>query len=147
MQLYTLILPLPCLTIFLACLLCICSPSLIQHQKHPSDVNLLILVSSNHTTLLQSSTVQCWCIFANSSLFFKLFLLINGFSGFAIESMYAFFKILRTVQGLTLTTNCDLRPWVTQIALSLQPLAVCLTQNSFYLLVNLTDLPDFIGGF
>jgi len=61
--------------------------------------------------------------------------------------MYAFFKVLRTVQGLTLTLNCDLRSWVTQIALSLQPLAVCLTQNSFYLLVNLADLPDFIGGF
>src|SRR5882757_5716130 len=37
------------------------SPAFFQAHFLPSDPSLLIFVSSDHTTLFQSSTVQCWC--------------------------------------------------------------------------------------
>src|SRR4029079_7022229 len=44
------------------------SPFFFQAHFLPSDPNLLILVSSDHTTFFQSSTVQCWCFKAKSNL-------------------------------------------------------------------------------
>jgi hypothetical protein len=42
-------------------------PGFCHTQDLPSDPNLLILVSSDQITLLQSSRVQCWCSRASSS--------------------------------------------------------------------------------
>src|SRR3954453_22272182 len=44
------------------------SPGLFHTQCFPSDPKRLIFVSSDQTTCIQSSTVQCWCAMAKSSL-------------------------------------------------------------------------------
>src|SRR6266568_3337533 len=45
----------------------------------PSDPILLILVSSDQMTLVQSSTVQCWCLRAKASLYCLCFTDKSGF--------------------------------------------------------------------
>src|SRR6266404_1265769 len=55
------------------------SPALFQGHFLPSDPSLFIFVSSDHTTLFQSSTVQCWCSRANSILSFLCLCESSGF--------------------------------------------------------------------
>src|SRR5271156_913699 len=55
------------------------SPGFFHTHFLPSDPNLLILVSSDHTTFFQSSTVQCWWAKAKSILAFLCLLERKGF--------------------------------------------------------------------
>ncbi|KAG1223455.1 hypothetical protein G6F68_015176 [Rhizopus microsporus] len=57
MALHTWIDPPPCLTVSFTCLGWIVPVSLTHTQVRPSEHSLFILVSSDHTTRLQSSTV------------------------------------------------------------------------------------------
>src|SRR5258706_11915911 len=59
--------PPPNLTVPLTWWSCRPDPGFFHTQDLPSDPILLILVSSDQTTLPQSSRVQCWCSKANSS--------------------------------------------------------------------------------
>ena len=65
--------PPPKFTVLLSSLSLSLSPTLFQAHFLPSDPRQLILVSSDHTTLLQSSRVQSLCLIAKSVLSFLCF--------------------------------------------------------------------------
>src|SRR3954467_3246829 len=67
----------------------------------PSDPKRLIFVSSDQTTLFQSSTVQSLCPSAKSSLAFLCLALSNGFFFFTTAFIPAFFRYLLVVSADT----------------------------------------------
>src|SRR5258705_5084322 len=73
------------------------SPAFCQAHFLPSDPSLLIFVSSDHTTLFQSSTVQCWCSRAKSILSFLWLCERSGFFFLTTAFIPAFFMSLHTV--------------------------------------------------
>src|SRR5882762_1799477 len=73
------------------------SPAFFQAHFLPSDPSLLTLVSSDHTTLFQSSTVQCWCSRAKSILSFLCLCERSGFFFLTTAFILAFFRLLHTV--------------------------------------------------
>src|SRR6266576_3873277 len=73
------------------------SPAFFQAHFLPSDPRQLILVSSDHTTLFQSSTVQSLCANAKSNLSLLCLGVSNGFFFFTTAFIPAFFKCLLIV--------------------------------------------------
>src|SRR5436190_13837481 len=73
------------------------SPGFFHTHFLPSDPSLLILVSSDHITFFQSSTVQCWCVRAKSILAFLCFLERKGFFFLATAFRPAALRLQRTV--------------------------------------------------
>src|SRR5437660_3014063 len=60
--------PPPNFTVPCTSLSCMAFPATFHTYFLPSDPILLILVSSDQITLVQSSTVHCWCLRAKASL-------------------------------------------------------------------------------
>src|SRR5882762_2311402 len=73
------------------------SPAFFPADFLPSDPSLLTLVSTDHTTLFQSSTVQCWCSRAKSILSFLCLCERSGFFFLTTAFIPAFFRLLCTV--------------------------------------------------
>src|SRR5215471_15153630 len=76
------------------------SPAFFQTHTLPSDPSLLILVSSDHTTVFQSSTVQSRCFRAKSILSLLCFLVRRGFLALITAFRPAFFRWFLVVWGV-----------------------------------------------
>src|SRR5437588_3232371 len=93
--------PPPNLTVPLTSLAFSPSPLFFHTYSCPSDPILLILVSSDHITLFQSSTVQCWYLRAKANLLLLLPLESRGFFFFTTAFNEASLRIFLTVWGKT----------------------------------------------
>ena len=102
MALQSMTLPPPPFTVIFTCLGFKLSPSRIQTQLLPSELNRFILVSSDRITLFQSSEVQCFRKLHQSKRFLMLALDSIGFLGLIIAPKPPLRSALRTVSGLTL---------------------------------------------
>ena len=94
------------------------SPLVFHTYTFPSDPILLILVSSQHNTLFQSSTVQFSWSLANLSLHCRCVALSIGTFFFVAEWRPASFSILLTVWDETGSEIMELMNWVAWTALS-----------------------------
>src|SRR6266481_9872446 len=77
------------------------SPALFQAHFLPSDPRQLILVSSDHTTLFQSSRVQSLCLIAKSILSFLCLGDKRGFFFFTTAFIPVLLRCWRTVWEVT----------------------------------------------
>ena len=77
-QPHTMIFPPPNLTVLWISLSISLSPTCFHSHYFPSDPSLLILVSSDQTTLFQSSIVHSWYFKAKAKCFFLCIVVSNG---------------------------------------------------------------------
>src|SRR5437764_62835 len=94
--------PLPCLTVGIMWLGLKALPGSFQLHFLPSEPNRLILVSSDHMTRFQSSTVQCWYFFANPNRATMCRGLRSGFFTLAADFNPLFRSTLLIVVALTM---------------------------------------------
>src|SRR5947209_3065546 len=113
--------PPPCLTVCLTVRRSCPSILRTQHQERPSELNLFIFVSSDHTTRSHSAIVQnLWC-FANASLSAIFFFESNGFETLTDASKPASKSARRTVSSETNTLRSVLRRLLACTAVSSSP--------------------------
>jgi len=119
--------PPPNLTVPLTSLEISPSPFFFHTYSCPSDPILLILVSSDHITLLQSSTVQCWYLRAKANLFFLWPVESNGFFFFTTAFNEASLRVFLTVWEETGLSTIELMKWVAWTAFLALPVRICWT--------------------
>ena len=101
MQPQTMIEPPPCFTVWLTWRGWRLSQSRIQHHDLPSEQKRLTLVSSDHTTRFQSSTVQSLCRYAKSKRALMFLAESLGFFCFSAAFRPASSSVRRTAHSLT----------------------------------------------